>query len=582
MKPTPSAFVEVLESRIAPSVVIAPGGRVAHYTDLDGDRVTVTVSKGRLSAADFVMSSDGATVPGGESLVMLDLSDDSGEFNHANLTIVAKASRLGGDGHANVGFINAGDGLTDLGHVLIDGDLGRIDAGDSNDGPRSPGVKILTAQHFDGADQSVVIGGIAKLLVLGDQTSGGSQNDNHAGGITVSAGNLTLGSGSASQGITISNSVGASIGMGKTGSGSLAYGGSSVFTGSTTVNGGTLQISNPYLGATTINAVRNVSLSNSQVAFNTVNLISGNAVDLVRNATPSLTNLSPTNAVGFSAILSSGGTLTHPAQVSSGTLTLNGSSYLGATSASVVNFANSGSSAVTITSNPTLSTGGLVVSDNTVFLGSASLVTTGSGTLALSGTNTFTGTPPTGGTLLLGGATGLTLNGTTTVSGGNLVINTPSALGTTGNLILRGTGTVTLPTGASINTGTGTLVLGSSNAFTGLTTGGTQLTINGAVLRLNPGGTINGIPNIASIDLANLDPSTAPAGSTRFEIEVGHNDVSITQNRALYESLIASGWVPGTPTFDAAGKLASLKLIKPGQVLATIGGHNLTISAPAS
>ena len=43
--------IEPLEPRVAPAVIIAPGGHSAQFIDVDGDRVVITVSKGTLSAA---------------------------------------------------------------------------------------------------------------------------------------------------------------------------------------------------------------------------------------------------------------------------------------------------------------------------------------------------------------------------------------------------------------------------------------------------------------------------------------------------------------------------------------------------
>lgn len=245
----PHAFIEALESRIAPAVVISPGGKVAHYTDLDGDRVTITVSKGRLTASDFIMSGEGATVPGGEKLVVLDFSDDLGEFHRANLTIIASPTRLGGDGAADVGFINAADGLTDFGRVKIDGVLERIVAGDANDGPRSPGVRLLIAHDFWGSSNEVV-GGIAKIVQAGEpQTNAGPENVQRVGSFAVNGGAVNLGLGVVTQATTpvlpAPDNFGATVSAGliKTGAGISSQGTSSVFTGSLAgTSGGTVNL----------------------------------------------------------------------------------------------------------------------------------------------------------------------------------------------------------------------------------------------------------------------------------------------------------------------------------------------------
>ncbi len=457
-------------------MVIGGGGRVAYYTDLDGDRVTITVSKGRLSADDFVMSGEGATVPGGEALVLVDFSDDGGEFNRADLTLVAKHNRLGGDGHSDVGFIDASGGQTDLGRVYIDGDLGQIAAGNSDTGVRSPGVKMLIAQDFGGAGGSDVIGGIAKLRVKSDLTGGNLFSVQPVGGITLSAGTFNFGAAVTAQTFTASGSS-IDAGLVKTGAGSAVISGSGQFQ----PLGGTLQMSSvtttSYSGSLTLN------ISGTEAASGVV----------VRMA-----SVDPMSAASWAASLSSART---------GILVESYSSRGAELPAGIQTFdASSTQPVIYGVSNTT------------------SLIKTGSGTLNLGGSNVFTG-----GTLLTGGA----------------------------------------------------LTLGPSNTITGLTlpAGGAQLNIAGAILALNSGGTTGGGPNVATIELTNLDPATAPAGATKFEIEVGHNDVAIVQNRALFDSLIASGWVVGTPTFAADGNLASIKLTKAGPLSFSTGNAGGSVSA---
>ena len=113
VKPRPSA-IEPLESRIAPAAV------VVSYTDADGDKVKITDSTGHLTSADLTFV--GAATSG--QLTELNLT--SNVFAGANITF--SVTRVaGGDGLANVGFINGG--LNNLGSVIVKGDLGRINAG---------------------------------------------------------------------------------------------------------------------------------------------------------------------------------------------------------------------------------------------------------------------------------------------------------------------------------------------------------------------------------------------------------------------------------------------------------------------
>jgi hypothetical protein len=149
--------IEILESRIAPASVF-------HYTDVDGDQVTITSSLGDLGAAGVVNVTAG-------QLQKLDLSDVS--FNHANLAFsVVKVA--GGNGLANVGNINGG--INNFGNILVKGDLGQIDAGNNTTGTpaikslavRSMGRLGLDTQGGVGNLESDIQGALGSLKVAGD------------------------------------------------------------------------------------------------------------------------------------------------------------------------------------------------------------------------------------------------------------------------------------------------------------------------------------------------------------------------------------------------------------------------------
>ena len=63
--------------------------------------------------------------------------------SRAPVTITARRGPIGGDGLIAVGFIDAGG--IDLGKVVVDGDLGRIEAGDTTDPTR--GLKSLESHE---------------------------------------------------------------------------------------------------------------------------------------------------------------------------------------------------------------------------------------------------------------------------------------------------------------------------------------------------------------------------------------------------------------------------------------------------
>jgi hypothetical protein len=142
----------------------------ATFTDVDGDLVTIAVSKGTLKVEDFTVVPSGL----GSQLALVVLSGEP-EFAGANLSITAKrpAGITGAAALVHVGYINATG--VDLGKMLVQGDVGRIDAGDDLTPER--GVVSLTAQSLGrfglstqlpgGSSQSDIIGAL-KSLKLAD------------------------------------------------------------------------------------------------------------------------------------------------------------------------------------------------------------------------------------------------------------------------------------------------------------------------------------------------------------------------------------------------------------------------------
>lgn len=149
--------------------LVSVNGLTASYTELDGDVVTIKISKGSLANVTFHFS---GPQDGIGTLLGIDLNSEGHQFAGAKLTISAKRGANGGDGFASVGFIDA-EGV-DLGSVVIDGDLGRIDAGDAT----RPGLalKSLTVQSLGalgnagGAGDRVshIEGSVGALTVRGD------------------------------------------------------------------------------------------------------------------------------------------------------------------------------------------------------------------------------------------------------------------------------------------------------------------------------------------------------------------------------------------------------------------------------
>ena len=144
----------------------------ATYRDVDGDLVTIKTSKGTLGLSDFFLFSSGTV--GGAQLAVVNFGDDGNEFQNSDLTITATRTALGGDGHVNVGRIDASG--VDLGKVTVAGDLRAISAGDAtlattgvaelNIG--SMGLFGLSTQGASGLGFSLVQGKIGLLEIETD------------------------------------------------------------------------------------------------------------------------------------------------------------------------------------------------------------------------------------------------------------------------------------------------------------------------------------------------------------------------------------------------------------------------------
>jgi hypothetical protein len=176
----PRLFVDHLEARETPATLV--NASTVTYQDVDGDSVTVRFSKPILtpSLANLVFRFDPApngidgtnAVP--QQLREIDLAR-VGKPAAAGLGITItsdKGPQRESDGFANVGQIQAAD--TDLGPVTVDGDLGRMTAGDPL--RFGPGLRSLSVTSLGrlgtttgAADlHSVVQGRLGKLVVKAD------------------------------------------------------------------------------------------------------------------------------------------------------------------------------------------------------------------------------------------------------------------------------------------------------------------------------------------------------------------------------------------------------------------------------
>ncbi|HJZ89638.1 MAG TPA: hypothetical protein VKE40_02125 [Gemmataceae bacterium] len=141
--------VESLEHREVPATLVSP--TTLTYQDLDGDSVAVTLSKPLLKAGNVnaVFTFNAGGILGNnitkQQLWAINPIGLGTAATGTTITVTATRSLVtGGNGLANVGHIDA-TGI-DLGAVVVDGDLGQIDAGDATTATR--GLTSLTVQSM--------------------------------------------------------------------------------------------------------------------------------------------------------------------------------------------------------------------------------------------------------------------------------------------------------------------------------------------------------------------------------------------------------------------------------------------------
>jgi autotransporter-associated beta strand protein len=453
-----------------------------------------------------------------------------------------------------------------------------------------------------------------------------SNSSGFSGGITVSAGTLSVfsdahlssgtltlngGTLNLNNAGNIDNAVvlGASNGTISVTNGGGTLSGNITGTGSLTKTGGqllTLSGTNGYSGGTTVRGLAGLSVTNGSnlgtgaVALEANLTITGtgtvsNAIAI--NADATITN---DNAVTLSGVLSGSSVLT---KAGAGTLTLSGTNtHTGAVTVSAGGLTlqgspNSGigdSSAVTVGSGATLTlnggnetigslagAGNVVLSyrltaggDNTdtTFSGVISgigngIVKQGTGTLTLTGNNTYTGsTRVSAGTLIVNRAGGALADATavTVDSGATFTVSQTETIGSissTGAVVLNA-GTLTVGGGGTSTTvsgvisgsgnlakvGNGTLILSGTNTYSGTTTvsAGTLAATNSASLGTAGGGTTVASGGALSIQggitlAENLTLSgTGSFGSGALINASGTNTLSGTVALAANTSIVTS------------------------------------------
>lgn len=267
---------DVVLTREILSPTILPGGKAATFIDKDGDLVTVKITKGELSSANFTLVGSGV----GAQLIELKLNGAA--FSGSSVLVSAVPKGGVGDKRVDISSI---DSNVDLGAIVIPGDLGRIEAGDS----ATPGlaVKSLVVNSFGlsapvtslgSSYVSDLDGGFGTIKIKGDIVGANLQVKNAGGtsGVMTIGGSLLPGTGNGVGFVSIKGnvtkvSVGGDVVAGLSGAnlqiqgnvgqvfvGGSVFGGTGVNAGALAVNGnaGMLTIMGDVVGSSGVESGR--------------------------------------------------------------------------------------------------------------------------------------------------------------------------------------------------------------------------------------------------------------------------------------------------------------------------------------
>ncbi len=428
-----------------------------------GGTFDVSTAGNTFTVAQNLGAGGALTKIGAGTLVLSGTNQYTGGTNINGGTLVAGSN---GNLGATSGGLNLNGGTLRLSSAFDNARAVTLGAGGGT-------IETVTGSSiFSGA-----ISGAGALTKTGAGTMILTGADSATGPTTVAAGVLQIGNGSTTGSIVsnIANSgsvvfnrsndlayAGVISGGGsltKLGAGTLTLTGDSTYTGATTISAGTLQVGN---GGTTGWLASNAVTNNGALNFNRSDnktysgSISGTG-SVVKSGTGTLI-LDGTNSY-------SGGTT-----ISGGTLQVASDAKLGATTGNVTLDGGTLSLAGTITSgrafsitnkNGTIDTGTDADTLSGVVSGAGKLTKTGSGTLVLTGANTYSGgTTISAGTLQLGsGAAAGSITG-------NVVNNATLAFNRSDSSTFSG---VVSGSGVLKQSGTGTTILTGANTYTGNT-----------------------------------------------------------------------------------------------------------------
>ncbi len=433
-----------------------------------------------------------------------------GTATSLNLGISASGTTVvnvtGGNGYAlSFGNISLAGGATS-GSFLLNPTTANLTVGSASSAGAAVKTLILGGTSTGNIVSGAIADGSGTVSLIKDNASTWTLTgaSSYTGATTISGGVLQIGNGGTTGSIASANVIdnatlafnrsntgtyaGVISGSGSVsqlGSGTTILSGSNTYTGATTISAGTLQIG---AGSTTGSINSTSVVNNAALAFNRSNALtyagSMSGTGRVSQIGSGNTTLSGSSSYTGGTVISSGKVIlghtnalgSGPLTVNLGTLDLNGqnltvSSLSGTSAAGTITTGTAGSYVFIASQSADTTYAGTITNG----LGTLSLAKSGSGTLTLTGSNSYTGnTTIAEGTLVVARTLGL---GNYL---GDIANNGVLSVASTSDQILAG---VISGSGSLVKDNSGTLTLTADNTFTGgttITSGALQLGNNTA------------------------------------------------------------------------------------------------------